>query len=215
MSSWLSAADSREARAAREVTRDRLSVASLSRLSAPGVDDGAFRTHVRFAVDALPALTARADQVAHLRQTILNLAVRGKLVEQNPADEPTDEQISRISGAKATAKGRKGLRVKSLPALAGIEAEQLPTGWALVRLDDLAVSLRYGTSIKCDYDETLTPVLRNSEHFKRSDQSRGLEIRPSSMGATGKALALMAGDLLMIRSNGQPRYRRSVGSCNT
>ena len=50
-----------EARSAREVTRDRLSVASLSRLSALDADDGAFRTHVRFAVDALPVLTARAD----------------------------------------------------------------------------------------------------------------------------------------------------------
>ena len=33
----------------------------------------------RFALDALPALTARPDQINQFRQTILNLAVRGKL----------------------------------------------------------------------------------------------------------------------------------------
>ena len=77
-----------EARTVREDTRDRLTKASLARLSAADTDVPTFRSHARFAVDALPALTARADQVKHLRQTILNLAVRGKLVEQDPADEP-------------------------------------------------------------------------------------------------------------------------------
>ena len=71
------------ARTAREDTRDRLTKASLARLSAPGTDVSTFRSHARFAVDALPALTARADQVKHLRQTILSLAVRGRLVEQD------------------------------------------------------------------------------------------------------------------------------------
>ena len=76
-----------EARTAREDTRDQFTKASLTRLSAADVDVPTFRSHARFAVEALPALTARADQVKHLRQTILNLAVRGKLVEQDPADE--------------------------------------------------------------------------------------------------------------------------------
>ena len=68
-----------EARTAREDTRDRLTTTSLARLTAPDVGDVTFRSHACFAVDALPALTARADQIKHLRQIILNLAVRGKL----------------------------------------------------------------------------------------------------------------------------------------
>lgn len=71
------------ARAAREATRDRLEAASLARLNAP--DPDTFQADARFALDALPALTARPDQVKALRQTILNLAVRGKLV---PHSEP-------------------------------------------------------------------------------------------------------------------------------
>jgi type I restriction enzyme S subunit len=65
------------ARAAREATRDRLTAASLARLNAP--DPQTFRDDARFALDNFPALTARADQIKQLRQTILNLAVRGKL----------------------------------------------------------------------------------------------------------------------------------------
>ena len=39
-------------------------------------------------------LTARADQIRHLRQTILNLAVRGKLASQDHSDELASAQIS-------------------------------------------------------------------------------------------------------------------------
>ena len=37
------------------------------------------------------------DAVARLRRFVLDLAVRGKLVEQNPADEPAAELLKRIS----------------------------------------------------------------------------------------------------------------------
>lgn len=73
------------ARRTREATRDKLTAASLARLNAPDLET--FRNDARFALDALPALTERADQIKHLRQTILNLAVRGRLVPQDPKDE--------------------------------------------------------------------------------------------------------------------------------
>lgn len=65
------------ARTERKAKRDRLVAASLARLNTP--DPETFRDDARFALDALPALTARPDQIKQLRQTILNLAVRGKL----------------------------------------------------------------------------------------------------------------------------------------
>ena len=66
------------ARTGRETARDRLAAASLARLNAPDLET--FQADARVALDALPALTTRPDQVKQLRQTILNLAVRGKLV---------------------------------------------------------------------------------------------------------------------------------------
>jgi len=80
------------AQADRETVRDRLAAASLARLNvsetaiqtaaASPVPDASrtFANDARFVLDALPALTARPDQIKTLRQTILNLAVRGKLI---------------------------------------------------------------------------------------------------------------------------------------
>ena len=74
------------ARAERETTRDRLTASSLARLNTP--DPETSQDDARFVLDALPALTSRPDQIKQLRQIILNLAVRGKLVPQDPNDEP-------------------------------------------------------------------------------------------------------------------------------
>ena len=85
-----------EARKTREETRDKLTAASLARLTAPDTTPEDFPAHAAFALEALPALTTRPDQIKTLRQTILNLAVRGKLVEQDPADEPAVQLLKRI-----------------------------------------------------------------------------------------------------------------------
>lgn len=76
-----------EARKTREETRDKLTAASLARLTAPDTTAEDFPAHARFALDALPSLTSRPDQIKTLRRTILNLAVRGKLVEQESIED--------------------------------------------------------------------------------------------------------------------------------
>ena len=190
-----------ETRTVREDARDWLTKAIYARLSVFDVDDVKFRSHVGFTIDTFPVLTARANQVKRLRQAILDLAVRGKLVDQDPADEPASKQISRISEAKSAVKGRKVSRTKGLVALTQIEAERLPIGWAFVRLGDIAVSMRYGTSIKCAYDEALTPVLRIPNVSSGQVNLGDLKFGPLNE-RNQEALALMAGDLLMIRSNG-------------
>jgi type I restriction enzyme S subunit len=117
------------ARAGREAVRDRLAAASLARLSAP--DPETFQADARFALDALPALTTRPDQIKRLRQTILNLAVRGKLVPQDPNDEPAAELLKRIAKEKARAGKREKVE-------ADIDNEEelgdLPPTWRAVPL---------------------------------------------------------------------------------
>ena len=85
------------ARTGRETTRNRLAAASLARLNAPVPDPAAFRNDAAFALDNLTPLTTRPDQIKALRQTILNLAVRGKLVPQDLNDEPASELMERRS----------------------------------------------------------------------------------------------------------------------
>ena len=75
------------AQAERERRRERLAAASLHRLNQPDGGD-ALRDQARFYLQHLPRITTRPEQIAQLRQTILNLAVRGKLVAQEPKDEP-------------------------------------------------------------------------------------------------------------------------------
>ena len=84
------------ARQQREHGRERLVDATLQRLNQPTEDPASFRNDASFALQVLPSLTTTPAQIKQLRQTILNLAVRGKLVGQDPEDEPATNWASRF-----------------------------------------------------------------------------------------------------------------------
>ena len=152
------------ARVAREDSRDRLTNASYSRLSVSDVDDESFQSHTRFAVNALPALTARADQVKRLRQTILNLAVRGKLVEQDTADEPASELLKRIAGKKSRLKVRHQVK----PLSTGEIPFPLPVGWLWSRIGELCTKTGSGSTPrggKTVYKRVGVPFLRSQNVY--------------------------------------------------
>ena len=130
-----------ETRTAREDTRDRLTLASLTRLSAPDTDAPTFRSHARFAVDALPALTARADQIKHLRQAIRNLAVRGKLVEQDPADQPASGLLKRIALEKPAYRTVTKPTANLIESITGYD---IPSGWVVTTLQSVCASITDG-----------------------------------------------------------------------
>ncbi len=124
------------ARAGREATRDRLVAASLARLNAP--DPETFPDDAHFALDALPALTTRPDQIKRLRQTILNLAVRGKLVPQDASDEPISATLDRAMARRAALVTAKKVRAKKLDGYDDLETDaDLPSSWVLERLGNL------------------------------------------------------------------------------
>lgn len=118
------------ARAEREASRDRLAAASLARLNAP--NPKSFDEDGCFALNALPTLTTRPDQIKALRQTILNLAVCGKLVPQDPNDEPAEELLKRISQTKRQLVASKMLRkIKELEPLSEqVIKFTIPDRWA-------------------------------------------------------------------------------------
>jgi type I restriction enzyme S subunit len=125
-------------RTEREATRDKLTAVSFARLNAP--DPEAFHEDARFVLDALPALTTRRDQIKQFRQTILNLAVRGKLVPQDPNDEPASELLKRIREWQQNAISKKQIRAPRKP-LKSIKPEERPyhrpKGWAWARLGEI------------------------------------------------------------------------------
>ena len=136
------------ARTERETTRDRLTMASLTRLDTPDPDLAVFQNHAAFALDNFIPLTTRPDQVKALRQTILNLAVRGKLVEQDPNDEPASELLKRIAVDKSRlVKAGVIGEQKALPSVADAKTSfELPKGWVWTRLGHLSSSASWARS---------------------------------------------------------------------
>ncbi len=127
------------ARTEREATRNRLSASSLARLDAPDPDPATFRDHAAFALENLAPLTTRTDQIKTLRQTILNLAVRGKLVEQDPNDEPASELLKRIAAEKVgLIKNREIRKKEALPLIEQAdEPFPIPPSWVWSYLGNL------------------------------------------------------------------------------
>ena len=127
------------ARTEREATRNRLSASSLARLDAPDPDPATFRDHAAFALENLAPLTTRTDQIKALRQTILNLAVRGKLVRQNPSDEPASELLKRIAADRVTLEKNGSLKKpEPLPPVDAADTPfDLPSRWAWARFPEI------------------------------------------------------------------------------
>ena len=127
------------ARTEREATRDRMSAASLIRLNDPDPDPVVFRNHAAFALENLAPLTTRTDQIKALRQTILNLAVRGKLVKQDPNDEPAAELLKRIAAEKVgLIKTREIRKKEALPSIEQAdEPFPIPPSWVWSYLGNL------------------------------------------------------------------------------
>ncbi|MGR3972562.1 restriction endonuclease subunit S [Shewanella sp. 1180_01] len=86
-----------------------------------------------------------------LKQTILQLAVMGKLVKQDPNDEPAAKLLARIAKEKAQLiKEGKIKKQKPQPAITEEEKPfELPSGWAWVKLNALITIMDAGWSPAC------------------------------------------------------------------
>ena len=85
--------------------------------------------------------------IKKLRELILELAVRGKLVPQDPDDEPAGELLKRIQAEKAklVAEG-KIKKDKPLPPISDEEKPfELPRGWKWVKLGNALLKITDGT----------------------------------------------------------------------
>ena len=94
--------------------------------------------------------------VARLRELILTLAVQGKLVPQDPSDEPASELLKKIAAEKDRLVAEKKIRkVKSLPDIGDDEMFfELPGTWAWVRLNSIG-----------DWGAGATPSRTNSNYY--------------------------------------------------
>lgn len=88
--------------------------------------------------------------IEQLKQTVLQLAVMGKLVKQDPSDEPASELLKKIADEKAKLiQDGKIKKSKPLPEIAEDEKPfELPSGWAWVRLENISELITKGSSPK-------------------------------------------------------------------
>ncbi|MEB2630670.1 restriction endonuclease subunit S [Peribacillus frigoritolerans] len=96
------------------------------------------------------------ESVEKLEELILDMAIRGKLVQQDPNDEPASELLEQIGKEKERLIEEKKIK-REKPLLISIDAErpyELPQGWEWIRLGEV-VFLKSGNTIAKE-DEEIT-----------------------------------------------------------
>jgi type I restriction enzyme, S subunit len=187
---------------ARRESRVRLNNATLAPLNnAASLAPEEFKqASVRLA-DNFAALYDSAETVGKLRLTILQLAVQGKLVPQDPHDEPADKLLAAITDQRKRRMQRERVKAQHpLPPLSPDEVPyELPHGWKWERLGNIGdtnIGLTYSPK---DIAKTGVPVLRSSNIQKGkidlSDLVR-VAIDPK------RSVLVEVGDLLICARNG-------------
>jgi len=102
------------------------------------------------------------DGIKKLRQLILTLAMQGKLVPQDPSDQPASELLKEIQAEKTKLiKEGKIKAQKELPAIKPEEIPyELPKGWEWHRLPDIAFFQEGPGILAKDFRETGIPLIR-------------------------------------------------------
>ena len=117
-------------------------------------------------IEVFDTIAKAPGGIGRLRELVLQLAVQGKLVPQDPNDEPASELLKRIAAAKARTvrKGRVKVRKVVDPALTRLNYH-LPSGWASAHLSDLTQVLNGRAYKKSELLPEGTPVLRVGNLF--------------------------------------------------
>lgn len=150
-------------RAEREQKRRSVHTAALKLLlDAQAIDS--FADAWQFITHHFGELYAVRENVTELRKVILQLAVMGKLVPQDPNDPPASQLLKEI-GAEKKRLVKKG-KIKAPKPLLEIKGEEipfaLPLGWEWVRLGDLGYTNIGLTYTPSDVSDTGIPVLRSN-----------------------------------------------------
>jgi type I restriction enzyme, S subunit len=143
------------------------------------------------------------QSIDQLKQTVLQLAVMGKLVQQDPNDEPASVLLEKI--AKKKARLIKEGKIKKQTPLPGISEDEkpfeLPEGWEWTRLDYLSSDINYGYTASANQQKKDVRLLRITDI---QDDSVNWELVPGC-DINEKKIAnyqLEDGDILIARTGG-------------
>ena len=144
---------------------------------------------------------------ADLRKTILTLAVQGKLVPQDPEDEPVNKLISRIASMRREAK----VKIYE-PVMEDEIPYEVPLSWSWVRLGNISLTSDSGWSPQCHSESRegenwgVLKVSAVSWGIFKPEENKalplGMEARPDC--------EVQPGDFLLSRANTEELVARSV-----
>ena len=188
----------------RERNRDRLTSATWHGLRDATCETARLsesREAVTFALRCFRDVTAKTSQLPALRRAILDLALRGRLVEQDSSEEPASELLTRISLERrrlGLASASRSTGVRQLEASTAVDFT-VPRGWATTSLGE-TIRLLSGQHLKPDeYSSDVAegvPYITGPADFGRE----GLVITRYAIVA--KAVATQGQILLTVKGAG-------------
>lgn len=146
----------------------------------------------------LPLLASAPDGIQKLRGLILELAVRGKLVPQNPNDEPASELLKQIAKERVQQESNgTGKKSKPTPPVSKDEqAFELPDGWAWVRFADVTSYIQRGKGPDYADKSDYVVVSQKCVRWHGLDLSQARWITPESFSKYDTIRLLRGGDVL-------------------
>ena len=156
------------------------------------------------------SLVDELDGVGAIRQTILQLAVKGKLVAQSAADEPASALVEHCAGARAAMVGEGSSRKRRdlTPTATGLF--DLPGGWEWVRIDDC-----FEVAGGIQKSGKRRPMANSHPYLRVANVQRGrLDLseleRFELFDGELERYRLHLGDLLVVEGNGS---QSEIGRC--
>ena len=126
------------------------------------------------------------DVIKQTKSKILDLAIHGKLVPQDPSDEPASELLKRINP-------------KAEITCDNAQYEKIPENWCACKLVDICSFLSRGKSPKYSEDDKTYPVFAQKCNLKDGgislEQARFLD--PSTINKWNEVYKLQTGDILV------------------
>lgn len=157
-------------------------------------------------------VTATSEGVDALRQTILQLAVQGRLTERDPDDTPAEVLLEQIQQEKQRLYEEGEIRKpKGAPSITEAEGlPALPSKWCWAPLSDLIYEMKAGSSPACKnhpaetgkWGVLRTTAVQEMEYRQYENKELPDDKEPRTDQET------QAGDLLITRAG--PRHRVGV-----
>lgn len=148
--------------------------------------------------DNLPLLAGAPNGIKKLRELILELAVRGKLVPQDSGDEPASALLKQIAHERArlVAEGK----IKKPKPLEKIAAEEwpfvLPAGWEWSRLGHVSTYIQRGKGPAYVVESDFRVVSQKCVRWTGLDLQPARFIAPESLVKYESIRFLRSGDIL-------------------